>query len=303
MNKISNKATFFGSGPVAAESLKLLNEWLEVELVVTKQTPAHHKETAPVEDFAKQNGLTLAYANNKSELDNLASNDQLPKTNYGIVIDYGVIISQSVIDFYTMGIINSHFSLLPEWRGADPITFSLLSGQSSTGVSIMLIDKGLDTGMLLGTGNLIIDKADNNTTITSKLINLSNALLKDLLPAYLEGTLKPYSQPNTIPTYSVKISKQDGLINVNKPSGVITREIMAFNPWPGSRLQYKQTWLTITQATPSDYKLAKGQLEVHDKKLYLGCNNSSLEITEIKPAGKNKMSASAFINGYAHIFK
>ena len=149
---------FFGSGPVAAASLKALMQWQPISAVVTKQTPPHHKEAAPVEVYAIQNNLPLLYADTKRQLEALV----LPDCAYGIVIDYGVIISDGVINHFPLGIINSHFSLLPEWRGADPITYALLSGQKTTGVSLMRIDAGLDTGPLIATKKVTITSDDTN---------------------------------------------------------------------------------------------------------------------------------------------
>jgi methionyl-tRNA formyltransferase len=301
MNKILKPATFFGSGPVASESLKGLLDWANIETVVTKATPPHHKEPAPVEELAKKNGLNILYANNKAELNILLSDKKLPKHQYGIVIDYGVIISQDVINYYPKGIINSHFSLLPQWRGADPITFALLSGQSSTGVTLMLIDSGMDTGNVLATQTINISQNDNNFSLTSKLINLSNDCLKKYLNEYLDNKILPIPQSDNLATYSVKINKNDGLINISKPNSVIVREIKAYNPWPGSRINIKNHWLSITDATISNKNNKPGTLFTEDKKLYLACRHKSIQILELKPAGKNKMGATAFINGYAHL--
>lgn len=301
MSKISKPVTFFGSGPVASESLKGLLDWVNINTVVTKATPPHHKDPAPVEELAKKNGINILYANNKAELNILLSDKKLPKHEFGIVIDYGVIISQEVINYYPKGIINSHFSILPEWRGADPITFALLSGQSSTGVTLMLIDSGMDTGNIIATQTLNISPNENNSTLTSKLINLSNDCLKKYLNDYLDNKIIAVPQPKSLATYSVKINKNDGLINISKPASVIIREIKAYNPWPGSRININNTWLNITDAVVSDKTNKPGILFKEDKNLFLACTNKSIQVLELKPAGKNKMSATAFINGYAHL--
>lgn len=293
--QISNPTIFFGSGPVAASSLELLNQWHTIAAVVTKRTPPHHKEPAPVEVYAKAHGLPLLYADTKTELDTLT----LPKVTYGIVIDFGVIISESVISLFPLGIINSHFSLLPEWRGADPITFALLSGQKTTGVSLMTIDKGMDTGNLLATQDYVISEQDTNASLTHQLIKISDALLQKTLPSYLEGTITPYSQPDTIATYSHKFTKQSGILNPTRTASELERQVRAFLGWPNSRLEYNSLWLTIATACISDISVTPGNLVIHEGTLLYGCKNGSLQIKELQPAGKNKMSASAFINGYA----
>lgn len=295
------KTTFFGSGPVAAESLKKLVEWQDVTAVVTKQTPPHHKESAPVEELAKDLRLPIFYAANKKDLDNLLDNPDFKVTEFGIVIDFGVIISQKVIDKYKFGIINSHFSLLPQWRGADPISYSILSGQQQTGVSIMLIDKGMDTGPLLSLESLDIYEEDTNVTLTSKLIDLSDKLLATTITRYLKGQIKPTDQPKIIATYSSMLNKTYGLITPDKTASELAREIRAYAGWPNSRLLYKDLWITVTRAKQSSSKIVLGSLEIIEGSLYYGCKNGSLEIIELKPAGKKNMSATAFINGYAHI--
>jgi methionyl-tRNA formyltransferase len=292
---------FFGSGPVAATSLELLHQWHSIAVVVTKRTPPHHKELAPVEVFAKVNNLPLLYADNKSELDEL----QLPAVQYGIVIDYGVIISAAVINKFPLGILNSHFSILPEWRGADPITFALLSGQKETGVSLMVIDEGLDTGNIVAEAPLHIASDETNTSLTEKLIEVSDHQLQTILPLYVEGTAVPMPQSNTrITTYSRKLTKKDGLLGIAKPATVLEREIRAFNEWPKSKIQLGEKLIVIVcSAIASDKVIAQGAIEVTEaKELYIGTRVGALQIRELMPLGKSKMTTSAFLNGYrSHI--
>jgi methionyl-tRNA formyltransferase len=299
MKQTLQPTIFFGSGPVAAECLALLIEWHPIAMVVTKRTPPHHKELAPVEVFAKQNNLAISYADTKSELDAL----ELPNTPYGIVIDYGVIISSNTINKFPLGILNSHFSLLPEWRGADPITFSLLSGQEESGVTLMRIDEGLDTGDIIAGTPLQIEINDTNTTLTKKLIELSDAQLRAILPLYITGEALPLPQSqseNTVATYSRKLTKKDGLLDIQKPATVLEREIRAFNEWPKSKLQLGEKLIVIVcAASVSDISLSQGRIEVTDtKELLVGTRVGSLQIHELMPLGKSKMTTAAFLNGY-----
>jgi methionyl-tRNA formyltransferase len=131
MTKVNFSVVFMGNGPVAAKSLELLKEWANIEFVITKRRPQHHKDPAPVEEYCKSHNLPYFYANNKQELQNIVESSS-PSSKVAVVVDYGVIINKETINFFNKGIINSHFSLLPAWRGADPITFSILSGQKNT---------------------------------------------------------------------------------------------------------------------------------------------------------------------------
>ena len=288
---MSKTIVFFGSGPVAAKSLEYLTRHFQVEFVITKAVPAHHKGIAPVEKLASRLALPILFASSKRELDMIITEHHFTST-LGIIIDYGVIVSQKVIDTFESGIINSHFSLLPQWRGADPITFSILSGQPKTGVSLMVIDVGLDTGKLITQKSLTIDPTDTTPTLTNKLIDLSNSLLSDYLPGYLSGKVKPRNQPHPDrATFSRKLTKADSALDFTKPANILEREIRAFSGWPKSRMTFGDNQLIIIKAHVEPTKKTP---------LHIACGDGAfLSIDElIAPSGK-KMTAAAFLRGYA----
>jgi methionyl-tRNA formyltransferase len=290
MKNMSKTIVFFGSGPVAAASLDFLSDHFNIEAVITKSVPAHHKGVAPVEKLARKLKLPIIFASNKQELDNVIENHNF-QSQIGIIVDYGVIVSQKIIDYFRLGIINSHFSLLPEWRGADPITFSILSGQSKTGVSLMLIRPTLDTGKLIARKSIQIDANDTTPILTKKLVELSNRLLLEYVPRYISSEIKPKEQPHPDrATYSRKLTKADGLIDWNKSAEQIEREIRAFRGWPGSRTTVSDKIIIITKAHVTNTQNSK--LDIH-------CgDNKYLSIDElIAPSGRT-MLAKDFINGY-----
>jgi methionyl-tRNA formyltransferase len=300
MKKTSKSLVFFGSGPVAAASLKNLHDNFSVEFVLTKNRPSHHKDIAPVEDFCIQNKIKIIYANNSTDLESSLSNNNIDSI-LGVVIDYGVIIPQSVMGTFPLGIINSHFSLLPEWRGADPITYCLLSGQKQTGVSLMLIEEGLDTGPLIAQQQISIEANDDNASLTNKLIKLSNQLLINNIERYLAKTVNAYPQKSLPITYSKKISKDDKAINTTKPAYVIEREIRAYKTWPRSVIKLKSYEVIVTKATVSDKILNIGNVVVENKRIFVGCRVGSLELIELQLPGKKPMSSESFINGYSKL--
>ncbi len=287
----SKTIIFFGSGPVAASSLEFLAQHFNIETVVTKARPIYHKHAAPVEELAKKLNLSINYANTRQELDDIVIKRSF-ESQLGIVVDYGVIISEQVINSFKLGIVNSHFSLLPQWRGADPITFSILSGQEKTGVSLMVIDQTLDTGKLIAQKELEIGPDETAISLTHKLIDLSNSLLLEYIPLYQNGQINLFEQPNQdLATYSRKISKEDGLIKSTKPAKQIEREIRAFLGWPGSRIIYNGKNIIVKKAHISDRPQTKLDILCSDGKYLL--------IDElIAPSGK-KMTASAFLNGHS----
>src|ERR1035438_3938500 len=148
MTKQSKTVIFFGSGPLAAASLLLLSEDFDIEAVITKSTPSGHKGEVPILELTRKLNIQTYAVEGRVQLDNLVAKANF-SSQVGILIDFGIIISQKVIDYFDKGIINSHFSILPQWRGADPISFALLSGQKTTGVSLMLIVAAMDEGPLI----------------------------------------------------------------------------------------------------------------------------------------------------------
>lgn len=294
-----NSVIFFGSGPVAAKSLQLLAEHCEIEAVVTKQSTETEMKAATE--------APVYTVRSKQELDTLVANTAF-KSPVAVLIDFGIIVSQAVIDYFPKGIINSHFSLLPEWRGADPITFALLSGQGQTGVSLMLLVEKMDEGPLLAQRTYTIKPNDTSITLTDELITLSDTLLREHLSLYLDGRISSISQveaaaqlsiPNN-PTYSRKLTKQDGIIDWAKPAEQLEREIRAFIVWPKSRASISDLDVVITSS-----KVVKQQIEpcgkfwVANKQLFVSCGKDSLEILSLKPSGKKEMPAKAFLAGYA----
>jgi methionyl-tRNA formyltransferase len=299
MTKLSKTLVFFGSGPVAADSLAFLVQHFNIEAVVTKPVPPHHKDPAPVEEYAQAHNLKILYATNRTDLDNLVNKIHFASP-VGVIVDFGIIVSQKVICTFPLGIVNSHFSLLPQWRGADPITASILSGQPKTGVSLMVIEPTLDTGKLITYKSTKINPTDTTPSLTKRLINLSNTLLADYLPRYINGQVKPKKQPHPLrATYSKKILKTDGAIDWNKPAGQIEQEIRAYIGWPGSYTTIGNLNVVICQAQVVSKQLPVGKFWASPSgEIFVGCSTDSLQLLQIKPHGKRCMNVKDLLNGY-----
>jgi methionyl-tRNA formyltransferase len=305
------KVVFFGSGPVAAKSLELLSVHCDIEAVITKPQPAHHKEPFPVLMVAERLGIKTFTPYGKKELSELFATKPVT-SRLGIVIDYGFIINQDVIDYFPLGIVNSHFSLLPEWRGADPITFSLLSGQKETGISLMLITAGMDEGPILAHAPFEIPAGMTTPELTDELIALSDWTLQDVLPGYINGriTARPQEQAvlpdHTATTYSRKLTKEDGVLDFQSPAAQLEREIRAFIEWPKSRTTIGGKEIVITKAhvIDTDISISKtGTIWLQGKQFGFYTSHGILVIDRLKPAGKQDMAAEAFLAGYRHLFK
>lgn len=294
MKKTSNKIVFFGSGPVAAKSLELLLDDFECEAIITK--PSTKDEMLTIAPTAP-----VFTVNNKSELDEIIRAEHFT-SKLGVLIDFGILVSQEVIDSFDFGIVNSHFSLLPQWRGADPITFSILSGQQKTGVSLMLLVEPMDEGPLLAYAEHEIAAKTTTPELTKQLIELSDRLLKEYLPLYLASKITPHPQTVTEATlsYSRKLTKQDGLLDFHKPAAVLEREIRAFIEWPKSRTTIAGKDVVILQARvePAGKNKVGMISKTANKEISIATKDGTLIIEALKPAGKQAMPASAFLAGY-----
>lgn len=297
---------FFGSGPVAAKSLELLARDFDIEAVVTKPKPDHHKEAFPVIEAAQKLKLTIHKVSNKAGLSELIAKKPF-KSTLGVLIDFGIIVAQDTIDYFPLGIINSHFSVLPEWRGADPITFSILSGQKSTGVSLMLLVEKMDEGPLLAFGEFKLPTDITTPTLTEHLINFSYQMLVNEIPKYIAGA-KPLPQSVTgrKVSYSRKLTKQDGVIDWDKSASRIEREIRAFAGWPKSKTKLANKDVIITEAKavssiglnqkPGDISIGS-----NSSSIIVATSNGSLLVHRLKPAGKNEMTSKEFLAGHKNL--
>jgi methionyl-tRNA formyltransferase len=307
--KPKQSVVFFGTGPVAAQSLELLSKNFIIEAVITKPKPSHHRGTFPVVDIALQRSLPLQYVTDKQSVSQLMKQHHF-KSKVGVLIDFGIIVGPDVISSFEKGIVNSHFSLLPEWRGADPITFSILSGQEKTGVSLMLLVQKMDEGPLLDQSIVTIANNDTASSLTRKLITASDMLLQKTLASYTQGDVLPEDQTvatlldQKTPTYSSKIAKSDGVIDWSKPASRIEREIRAYLGWPQSKTTLGSVDCIITKAhvekDTSSKRYTPGTFFKSDncQTLAVGTSQGILVIEEIKPLGKKSMSIQSFLAGY-----
>lgn len=304
MKKMSETIVFFGSGPVAAQSLEQLAEVVPIEAIVTKPKQAHHRGDAPILAFAQRHEIPVHTPVSSAALTELFRREAF-SSRAGLVIDYGVIISGAVIEAFPLGIVNSHFSLLPQLRGPDPIRFAILAGQTKTGVSLMRIDEKMDEGPLLAQAEYELPPRITYTELRDDLIELSNEVIAHILPEFFDETIA--AMPQTVatiadsatPSYSKIIKKADGIIDWHKPAEQIEREIRAFQLWPKSRTTIASKDVVITAAEVSDESGEPGHaVKKNNAELIIYCGKKSLKINKLKPAGKPEMSAAGFLAGH-----
>lgn len=217
-----------------------------------------------------------------------------------VVVGYGQIIPQSIIDLPREGILNVHASLLPKYRGAAPIQWAIANGETETGVTIMQIDAGLDTGDMLLKSSVAIGPEESTPELSARLAPLGAQLLLETIRQIANGTAKREKQNDAEATSAPILKKEDGLIDWTRSAGAIYNRLRGFTPWPGAYTMFREQQLSIMHAKPADERaVAIGTLRVEKRRLLVGCGeNTVLELLEVQPAGKKRMSAEAFLNGY-----
>ncbi len=219
-----------------------------------------------------------------------------------VVAAFGQILPQSVLDIPADGCINIHPSLLPKFRGASPVAASILAGSEFTGVSIMLMDRGLDTGPVLASAQITISAQDTTGSLTAKLSRIAAPLLLEVLPRWLRGELTPQPQDEAEATYSSMLSKQEGEIDWRLSAVDIWRRIRAFQPWPGCYTSWQGRQLKIIEAVPlpGERTLKAGQVVALNKEVAgFGVNTGDgvLGILKVQLEGKRAIPAVEFLRG------
>jgi len=214
-----------------------------------------------------------------------------------VVVAYGIILPLSVLNTPRFGCINIHASLLPRWRGAAPIQRAILSGDAETGVTLMQMDKGLDTGDMLAKVKLTIKPEDTSSSLHDKLSILGAAALANLLPAVEKQQLQATPQTESDVTYAHKLSKQEALIDWNKPAIDVLQAIQGYNPWPVAHTTLNDATLRIWAATSNNTCPAgiTGQIKTEKNRLFVACADNYIEITELQAANKRRMTASEYL--------
>ena len=217
-----------------------------------------------------------------------------------IVVGYGQIIPQSIIDLPRHGILNVHASLLPKYRGAAPIQWAIANGETETGVTIMQIDAGLDTGDMLLKAKTDIGADETAPELSARLAPLGAELLLDAIRLLAQGKANREKQNDTEATLAPILKKEDGLINWSARAQAIYNRLRGFTPWPGAYTSFRNGQLSILAARPRETPhVAPGAITAEKRRVFGGCGeNTTLELLQVQLAGKKPMSAEAFLNGY-----
>jgi len=221
-----------------------------------------------------------------------------------VVAAFGQILRPAVLDLPRFGCLNVHASLLPRWRGAAPIQAAILHGDGETGVTIMRMDPGVDTGLVLSQRAIPISPEDTTGTLSPKLAELGAQLLIDTLPGYLDGTILLRPQDSAEPTHASMLKKEDGQLDFTQPAEALARRVRAFNPWPGTFTLWESQILKVHRVHVLDLSglqdlsgLIPGARLVHQGLPAIAAADGLLVLDEVQPAGKKIMPGKVFLQG------
>ncbi len=295
---------FCGTPQFAVPSLEeLVAAEFRIQLVVTQPDRPKGRGLELVASPVKQCALKLKLP--ITQPDRIKANDDFRaqltafKPDAIIVVGYGRIIPQWMLNLPPLGNINAHASLLPKYRGAAPIQWAIARGETVTGVTIMRIDAGLDTGDILLQDELPIAPNDTAGTIAPRLASMGADLLIDTLLGLQAGALPPRPQDNAQATLAPILKKEDGLIDFSRSAAEICNRIRGFQPWPGAYTRFRSKNLQLLKARPATNAFPPAELHAETDRLLVGCgHNTSLELLELQLEGKNRTAVADFLRGY-----
>lgn len=305
----SLRIVFMGTADLACASLGALCRERSFAVVAVVSQPDKPKgrdlklQPTPVKQLALAEGLPVLQPRRARDEEFIAAVRAL-QPDLMVVAAYGQILPQALLDVPRLGCLNVHTSLLPKYRGAAPIQWAILDGEPETGVTIMKMDAGLDTGPMLSTVRTTIVPEDNAQTLHDRLALLGGELLVKTIPDYAAGRIVPTPQPAEGASYARKISKEDGLIDWAQPAPVLWNRVRGFTPWPGAYTHLKtdgaarllKLWHAEVEPTLSGQP---GEILRADKNgVVVACGEQALRVTQLQREGGRRLGAQEFLAGH-----
>lgn len=305
-NEAHMNLIFCGTPKFAVPTLeRLVEHGFSVKLAVTQPDRPRGRglqlAASPVKEQSLQFGIPVVQPEKIKNNEEFRAQLESLRPDAIIVVGYGRIIPQWMIDLPRHGNINLHASLLPKYRGAAPIQWAIAEGEKVTGVTTMRIDAGLDTGDILLQRTMEISDEDTSETVAPRLAAIGAELMVETLNGLQNDVVRPVPQDHNAATLAPVLKREDGLINFQRTAMEIDHRLRAFQPWPGAFTGFRGKQLNISKAKPQaePRELACGTILVERDRLLATCGgNSVLEIFELQPEGKKRMSARDFIHGY-----
>ena len=295
------KLVFFGTPEFAVLPLQtLLSSNHEILAVVTQPDRqsgrGRHMKPSPVKLEAQKAGIRILQPQSVKD-ENFISELKSFNPSAIVLVAYGQILPAAIIDLPKRGCINIHASLLPSYRGAAPVNWAIINGEKKTGITIMLMDEGMDTGPVLLQDEIEIRESDTTGTLYLKLSEIGADLLISLLNDLEGGNVTPYAQTGEV-SYAPVLKKTDGLLNWSRSAKDICNFIRGMNPWPGAYSYIEGERIKLLSARPTDDNGPEGVIKKISKdELIVSAGNGAVSILELQPSGKPAMPIRAFLQG------
>ena len=290
-----------GSPDFSLPTLRQLAQIYQVVGVVTQPDRASGRgrelKAPPVKLLAQELNIPVIQPQKLREPEAM---QQLREWNPDLIVvaAFGQILKKDVLDLPKFGCINVHASLLPRWRGAAPINAAVLAGDEETGVTIMKMDVGLDTGPMLSMKRIRIKPDDTAGSLFEALSTLGADLLIETLPVYMDGKIAPEPQPEDGATYAPMLKKEDGRLDFNQSAIELERRIRAMNPWPGAWFEWNGNLLKVSKGVVNEGRGKEvGSRLIVDGRPAVRCADGILILDEVQPPGKKVMPGKAFLSG------
>lgn len=306
------RIAFFGTPEFSVPFLTALVDDPVFEVVAVVSQPDrpqgrdHAIAPTPVKSIALDHQIPVLQPSTLRD-DSIVSTLLALNADYFVVVAYGKIIPQAVLDVPRLGCVNVHPSLLPKYRGPSPMNWAIAEGDATTGVTIMLLDAGMDTGPILSQASIGVDSDETMETLMAKAHEQGVPLLVDTLKRFAAGEIVPVAQNDEAATMTKLLDRDDGRIDWTLPMAVIERRLRAYQPWPGLWTVWNrngvETRIKIHSLQPSDFRadLPPGTVLKQNSRLFVDCSDGTIEIHELQPEGKPRMSAEAFVLGYSDV--
>lgn len=292
-------AVFLGTPAAAVGSLAALSDVIDVSRVITQpdapQGRSKRLVASPVKAAALEWGFRVSQPATAQELGSVLAEVQ---PTVGLVVAYGRLLKSDVLEIPYRGFVNVHFSLLPRWRGAAPVERAILAGDDTTGVSLMSLDEGMDTGPVLARVETPIGPQETGGSLTARLAHLGAEMVDEVLPAYLRGEVDGAPQIASGATHARRLETHDAQLHGNVSVEQFILSVRAYNPRPGAWMMVAGDRIKVHEAVPSGSQAESGQVvRSGEGSAMFGCADGSVMLVTVQPPGKRPMSGEDWLRG------
>ena len=295
------RVVFIGTGEIGVPTLRTLqkSEHDMVAVVTQPDKPVGREQkvtSPPIKAAISGSNIPILQP---AKIKDAAAIEQIRAFNPDVIVvmAYGQILPRAVLEIPKIACLNLHASLLPRWRGAAPIQAAIAAGDSETGITVMYMDEGLDTGDILLERRINILPTEIGASLHDRLAEIAPDALLESLRLLASGNAPRIQQDKTIATYAPKLDRETGRIDWNERSEQIERKIRAFNPWPGAFTEFDGRKLKVFAASIVDPQGEPGEILRRDRQLVVATANRALSLTEVQLEGKRRMKAAEFLRG------